>query len=758
MFTLYSADFINAPGNCSYPHRTEVTNAAELAAAVSHDYVCAEYMNHYRNGENFLGSDCLPVDCDNDHSENPADWVTPANVQEAFPGITFAVHYSRFHMREKSGKPARPKFHVLFPIETMTDPAAYCEMKKLVNSIFPYFDTKALDAARFFFGTAEPKVEIFSGEMNLSEYLSGDDFDTDMGGGYHGGTQVIPEGSRNATMSRFAGRVIKKYGDNDTAFQCFMEEAEKCTPPLEQQELMIIWHSAQKFYARVQQQDGYVPPELYNDDTSYKPDDFTDVGQAEVLAKHFSGELRYSPATHYIRYSAHYWQETEPGSQAVAHELTRRQLNEASTEMMAALAALKACGAQDILDNTSKSKAEMLMNNEQMEVYQAFLAAKAYQSFVLQRRASKNITATLKEARPMLEITPQDLDANPYLLCTPDATYDLRLGMAGAREHSPDDFITKITTVSPGDRGRQLWLDCLDTIFCGDKTLIDYVQCICGLAAIGKVEVEALIIAYGCGRNGKSTFWNSVSRVLGLYSGNISADTLTFGCRRNVKPEMAEVKGKRLLIAAEMQEGARLNDSTVKQLCSTDDIFAEKKYKDPFSFAPCHTLVLYTNHLPKVSASDDGIWRRLIVIPFNAKIEGNSDIKNYGDYLYQNAGESILAWVIEGAKKVIDMDYKFPVPATVQKAIDDYRAQNDWFGNFLDEKCEVGPGLRESSNTLYQAYRNYCIDTNEYVRSTADFYFALENAGFEKTKSKGRKFIKGLRVKTDDGDFEDFLT
>ena len=719
MFTIYSSDYLGAPSNCSYPHPFQVTDAATLADAVKKDYVCAEYMNHYRNGENFLGSDCLPVDCDNDHSENPDDWVTPADVQNAFPDITFAVHYSRFHMREKNGKPARPKFHVLFPIEYMTDASAYSEMKKLVNTIFPYFDTKALDAARFFFGTTDPQVEIIPGEMTLSEYLSADDFDADMPQGTHGGTQVIHEGSRNATMSRFAGRVIKKYGDNDTAFQCFMEEAEKCTPPLEQQELMTIWHSAQKFYAKVQQQDGYVPPEVYNDATSYKPDDFSDVGQAEVLAKYFSGELRYSPATHYIRYNGRSWQE--------------------------------------ILDNNSKAKAEGMMNENQAEVYQAFLAAKAYQSYVIQRRASKNITATLKESRPMLEITPQDLDANPYLLCTPDATYDLRLGMAGAREHSADDFITKTTTVSPSDRGKQIWLDCLDTIFCGDRELIDYVQMICGLAAIGKVEVEALIIAYGCGRNGKSTFWNSVSRVLGLYSGNISADTLTFGCRRNVKPEMAEVKGKRLLIAAEMQEGARLNDSTVKQLCSTDDIFAEKKYKDPFSFSPSHSLVLYTNHLPKVSASDDGTWRRLIVIPFNAKIEGKSDIKNYGDYLYQNAGESILTWVIEGAKKVIDLDYKVPTPATVQKAIDAYRNQNDWFGNFLDERCEVGNGYRESSSTLYQAYRNYCVDTNEYVRSTADFYTALEGAGFDRIKVKNKRFIKGVRLKADDSDGEDFL-
>lgn len=757
MFTLYSADYIGAPGNCSYPHKIEVTDTASFAEAVSRDYVCAEYMNHYRNGDNFLGSDCLPVDCDNDHSENPEDWVTPEDVKKAFPGITFAVHYSRSNMREKNGKAPRPKFHVLFPIEYMTDASAYSEMKKLVNAIFPYFDTKALDAARFFFGTANPEVELYPGEMTLSEYLSGDEFDADMDSGSHGGNQVIPEGSRNATMSRFAGRVIKKYGDNETAYQCFMEEAEKCNPPLEQAELQTIWHSAQKFYAKVQQQDGYISPELYNDDRSYKPDDFSDVGQAEVLAKHFSGELRYSPATHYIRYNGRYWQETEPGAQAVAHELTRRQLKESSNDMLTALAALKATGTQEILDRNSKAKAEGLMSEEQAEAYRAFLSAKAYQSYVIARRASKNITATLKESRPMLEITPQDLDANPFLLCSPYATYDLRLGMAGAREHSPEDFITKTTTVSPSDRGRQIWLDCLDTIFCGDKELIDYVQMICGLAAVGKVQVEALIIAYGCGRNGKSTFWNSVSRVMGLYSGNISADTLTFGCRRNVKPEMAEVKGKRLLIAAEMQEGARLNDSTVKQLCSVDDIFAEKKYKDPFSFSPSHSLVLYTNHLPRVSASDDGTWRRLIVIPFNAKIEGKNDIKNYGDYLYQNAGESILAWIIDGAKKVIDLGYKFPVPSCVQKAIDDYRSQNDWFGSFLDEKCEIGAGFRESSSALYQAYRNHCIDTNEYVRSTADFYNALESAGYERVLLNRKRYFTGLRLKTDDGDFEDFL-
>ena len=754
MFTIYRADVISNPSNCSYPHRQVILDEAGLKAAISRDYVCAEYKNNYRNSDNFIGSDCLPVDCDNDHSENPNDWVTPDDVMQAFPGVTFAVHYSRFNNREKNGKPARPKFHVLFPIDHITDAALYSDMKKIVNSIFPYFDTKALDAARFFYGTVSADIALYPGRMNLTEFLDEDVFDEDLPSGQ---LWIIPEGQRNATMSRFAGRILKRYGDTEKAYEAFTEEAEKCVPPLANSELATIWNSAQRFYAKVKQQDGYVAPEVYNDPSCYRPTDYSDVGQAEVLAKYFSNELRYSPATHFIRYSDHYWQESEPGAQAVAHELTRRQMREANNDYMEAFGKMKSTGTLALIEGMSKAKAEQLMNEEQQKVYQEYLVAKAYQAFAIKRRDSKNITSTLKESRPMLEISIKDLDSDCFALCTPEATYDLRKGMDGAHEHSPEDFITKITSVSPSHKGEEIWQDCLNLIFQSNQELIDYVQMVCGLASIGKVYLEALIIAYGDGRNGKSTFWNVISQVLGLYSGNISADTLTVGRRRNIKPEMAEVKGKRLLIAAEMQEGARLNDSTVKQLCSTDDIFAEKKYKDPFSFKPCHTLVLYTNHLPRVSATDDGIWRRLIVIPFNAKITGKSDIKNYGEYLYDNAGGSILAWVIEGARKVIEMNYSIPAPACVQDAINEYRSQNDWFSHFLEDKCEVGVALKESSSSLYQAYRMYCMDTNEYVRSTADFYFALEKAGFERIKIHNKRFFKGLRIRTDTTADEDFL-
>jgi len=104
-------------------------------------------------------------------------------------------------------------------------------------------------------------------------------------------------------------------------------------------------------------------------------------------------------------------------------------------------------------------------------------------------------------------------------------------------------------------------------ITCGNQELEDYLQTIAGMFALGKVEDEALVIAYGSGRNGKSTFFNLLSKVLGNYSGNLSAETLTVNSRKNKSPEYAELRGKRLVIAAELQEGMRLDTAIVKKLC-----------------------------------------------------------------------------------------------------------------------------------------------------------------------------------------------
>lgn len=757
MITLYSSDSTGLRGNCVYPHRHEIVDTAVLREAVKHDYVCAEYKNHYRNGSNFVMSNCLGMDCDNDHTDHEHEWITPDDVHRNFPDVPLAIHFSRHHMKPKNQKSARPRFHCLFEIDPTADVKAYANMKARLNSLFPYFDAQALDGARFFFGTDDPTVDFFPGTITLNECLDSyypEDSFANLPDGTPQGRTVIQEGSRNRTMSVFAGKILKRYGDNDQTYNLFLQEAAKCDPPLDDQELNTIWRSAQGFYQRISSQPDYVPPERYNketpDDFVFRPADDSDVGEARMLADVFYERLRYSRATDYLCYDGICWNEDIPGAHRIVHELTDLQMAEAEDAMNAAWQILKENGGAELVETLSPKKALASMNDVQQKALAWYNVTKRYYQLAMAYRASKNIRYVLNEAPALLKITPQELDADPFLLNTPAGTLDLRCGLSTMREHRPEDYLTKVTAVAPGDKGHALWMDALNTIFCKNPELIDYVQLIAGMSLVGKVFSETLIIAYGDGRNGKSTFWNVLARVLGNYSGKISADALTVGCKRNVKPEMAEAKGKRLLIASELEEGMRLNTSIVKQLCSTDPIEAEKKYKDPFHFEPSHTLILYTNHLPRVGAIDDGTWRRLIVIPFNAKIDGKSDIKNYADYLFANAGEAILKWMLEGAVRVIDAEFRIALPECVQEAIKAYRGANDWLGHFLTDRCDIGKELKERSGELYADYRQYCTENGEYIRSTTDFYTALEGEGFIRHRTRSGVQISGLCLRNTD--------
>ena len=628
--------------------------------------------------------------------------------------------------------------------------------------MYPFFDDNAKDAARFFFGSACSEDELIwnEGWMTIDEAVDEEalvpnsDEDEDFGAPASSGP--ILEGSRNNTMSHFAGRILKKLGVCDKAKEAYKERARKCEPPLSEEELETIWNSAVKFYEKVASQEGYIAPDQYNDEFAIgdlKPEDYSDIGEAKVIARSCRMSLRYTSATDFITFHSDRWYEDKQKSLGTVEDFLDTQLADAEDAVKQAEDALISLGVDEESVKGRDKKLADLVPADKLGLVFALIGADTYKKFVMKYRNYKNIVNAQNAAKPMLAIDVSELDFDPELLNTPEGTFDLTKGLDGVHPHDPDDLITKITACGPGDKGSKLWEDALNTFFCNDQELIDYVQEIVGMAAVGKVYAEHMIIAYGGGANGKSTFWNTIARVLGNYSGKLSAEALTMNCKRNVKPEMAELKGKRLIIASELEEGTRLNTGMVKQLCSVDPIEAEKKFKDPFHFDPSHTLVLYTNHLPKVSANDDGTWRRLIVIPFNAKIVGNADIKNYGDYLYENAGPAILAWVINGAKKAFDKGFKFERPKVVVDAVEAYREENDWLGQFLEEHCDVGAEYEEKSGELYQSYRSACLLTGEYIRSTTDFYGSLEKIGFTKRRNKNGRVVMGLRLK----EGQDFL-
>lgn len=742
-FTLFTASCTGREANCRYPQKREIQDAQALQEAAAFDHVCAAYQDSYRSRNNFLWSDVVVMDCDNDHTENLQEWVTGEGFLARLPGVAVAIVPSRNNGKAKDGRTARPRFHAYFPIPKLEDEKAYSLLKQEIRERFPFFDEAALDSARFLYGTPTESVLWQEGEETILTI-----FQTSRQEG------SIPQGQRNNTMSRFAGRIVKRYGDSERAHSIFLEEANKCNPPLEVAELNKIWQSALRFGKKIAAQEGYVSPDQYNQDfsrgESLRPSDYSDIGQAKVLLREYGNELRYTEEADFIRYNGVYWMESRQAAVGAVEEFLDLQLADATDQTERAVRELVQLGLpQDIVRKGGRAL-EKIIEVGQQKAYAVYLSAEIYRTFVMKRRDIRYILSALQALKPMILLPIQSLDADEFLLNTPSATYDLRKGMEGIREHRAEDFMTKCTTVDPGEEGREIWAKALGEFFTHDQDLIQYAQEISGLMAIGKVYVEALVIAYGDGRNGKSTYWNSLARVLGTYCGGISADALTAGCKRNIRPEMAELKGKRMVIAAEMEEGVRLSTSVLKQICSTDEVGGEKKYKAPFQFVPSHTIVLYTNHLPRVGASDEGTWRRLIVIPFTAQFTGKSEVKNYTDYLVEKAGPAILKWIIEGAQRVIEKEYHLEPPKCVRDAIEKYRGQNDWLHHFLDDCCELAPGFQEKSGELYGAYRAYCQQMNEYTRSTSDFYAALESAGFARRRTKVGRFVTGLQLKVSD--------
>ena len=558
--TICTANCVGQAGNCSYPNRVTVVTPEQLQEAVKKDHVCAEFKGNYRSVENFIRSDVIVMDIDNDHTDEPTEWITPEKMEELFPNVEYLLAPSRHHLLDKEGKSARPRYHMYFPISEITDAGRYANLKKAIQSVYSFFDGNALDAARFIFGAECDGVIYHDGWMTVDEEVDTSDieeeyFDSEMSGGKS--TGPILEGSRNNTMSRFAGRILKKYGDTEKAHEAFLEHARKCDPPLPDAELKTIWNSAVKFYRKsIVTQDGYVPPEEYNADfegATLKPEDYSDIGQAKVLVSEYGEELKYTSATDFLRFDGDCWREDKQLAIGAVEEFLDLQLQDAMDEVARVEKALEDAGVPKASIQAGPKELLKEVDGQLLPLVYMLMGAQTYLKFVQKRRDYKYIVSAANTAKPMIAISVSDLDKDENLINTPYATFDLRKGLAGEQPHDPGDLITKITACSPGEEGKQIWLDALKLFFCKDQKLIDYVQETVGMAAIGKVYQEHMIIAYGGGANGKSTFWNTIFRVLGNYAGKLSAEALTMNCKRNVKPEMAELKGKRLIISSEME-------------------------------------------------------------------------------------------------------------------------------------------------------------------------------------------------------------
>lgn len=462
-----------------------------------------------------------------------------------------------------------------------------------------------------------------------------------------------------------------------------------------------------------------------------KPSDFSDVAEGRLFASEYGDKVLYHPVFGWMVYDGTKWKEDEAGARAYAHALTDRQLAEAETAVMEAkkkeLAAAR--GTTD-----EKEAAKKAVKN-----------AEAFYNYIVKRRDTKRIAAALTEAVPSLVIEADELDRHPLYLNTPRGTVNLETGRMKPHDHN--DLLTTVTASSPSDVGRERWERFVMEVSDGDKELADFLKVVCGMCVCGVVLDELLVIANGTGGNGKSTFWNAIQRTLNDYSGNIKPDTLIAQEGQQKRFELADLRGKRLALAPETEDGQHLDGSMVKRICSTDKIRGERKYKDSFDFIPSHHLVLFTNHLPIVDSVDNGTWARLLVVPFTATFrDTGNEKKNLAEILTEECGGAIVQWCIEGAAEYLRLRKLPAVPEIVKTATDEYRARNDRLHAWIQAECETGRRCSESSTALLEAFNTFAKGRGEDTMSKDFFAKQIKSKGFTIAHTKTGNVVNGVKL------------
>lgn len=315
-------------------------------------------------------------------------------------------------------------------------------------------------------------------------------------------------------------------------------------------------------------------------------------------------------------------------------------------------------------------------------------------------------------------------DADPWLLNTPDGTVNLRTGRTGPND--PDHYLTKITAVAPGG-ACPAWLGFLDRVTGGDQDLQAFLKRIAGYALTGVTREHAMFFFYGTGGNGKGTFLNTITAILGDYAAVSTMDAFTAGLGDRHTTELAMLRGARLVSAQETEEGRRWAESRIKAMTGGDPITARFMYHDFFTYVPQFKLIIAGNHKPGLRNVDEAIRRRFHLVPFTQTIPAAERDPRLAEKL-KAEWPGILAWMIEGCREWLAAGLE--PPRSVREATDDYLSAEDVIGTWLDECCDLGPNNYALNKELYANWKAWADRTGERAISSKRLYEQLRARGF----------------------------
>lgn len=403
--------------------------------------------------------------------------------------------------------------------------------------------------------------------------------------------------------------------------------------------------------------------------------------------------------------------------------------------------------AKRVADQVWKETAKLLPKAD-------FATGKELTAFARSTASARGISnmLALAKSEPGVPILPDVLNAEPWLLNCPNGTIDLRTGKL--RPHAQSDYLTTLCP-TPYDPAAtcERWQRAVDTILDGKRDLIGFVQRLLGSAIVGTVVEHILPILWGDGSNGKGLFLETIMDDLGPdYACKISSEVLMASKGDRHPTELADLHGKRLVVASETDDGRRLREGLLKEITGGDTIKARRMREDFWQFRPSHTLVLLTNHKPIVKGNDHGVWRRLCLVPFTQKFwdadrgqSGPPELK--ADKYLRDALEAehagILAWLVRGCLEWQCDGLRQPEEVTAATA--EYRSEMDVIGAFLGECCIEEVGCTAKASDVYASYVAWCKASGEHPITQRRFGIALSDRGLDRYKSDG-VWYRGLML------------
>jgi putative DNA primase/helicase len=349
----------------------------------------------------------------------------------------------------------------------------------------------------------------------------------------------------------------------------------------------------------------------------------------------------------------------------------------------------------------------------------------------------------IASSRKPISVASKALDAHPYLFNTPDGTVDLLEG--SIRETRREDLITKVANGSVTEARNEEFEQFLERIL-PDVEVRAFVQRLIGYAMLGKVTEHVMPIFTGTGANGKGTLRDAVLNAFGDYAIEVDPALLMESKHERHGAFKMRLRGARLAFCSETEKDRKFAEATMKRLVGGDPIEANLMHKNPITFDPSHTLIMLTNHLPKVSGDDPAVWRRILVVPFDVVIpEEERDGKLPGRL--KEASDAILSWAYQGWLDYQEQGLNPPEAVRVKTA--EYRASSDVMQRFFDDSVQLTPHGVVRSRELFTAWSKWCHDNGypaETVGTEVSFATSMGTRGFEKKRTSAGQVYRGLML------------